>query len=170
MPSAIVRIRVIICLLFLVSFNPILTPAAGAQPVAALPVLRSALTTSLSLGQIAVHGDGFTPGGLVSIVLYDRWGQDVYAPVRTVASVGQFGPNGSSDPAQGYVAPGTLSHHLDLTTDATYGPNGSADPAQGYVPGEAVAGTFACGQELMVRALDYRTSTWTNLLDFAAPC
>ena len=172
MPSAIVRIRVIICLLFLVSFNPILTPDAGAQSVAALPVLRATLTNPPAVGLIAVRGDGFTPGGLVSIVLYDRWGQHLYAPVRTVASVGQYGPNGSADPANGYVAPGTIDSLVDFLPGETFGPNGSADPANGYSRGHAasIAAGLPCGSELMVRANDARTGTWTDLVDIAVAC
>ena len=172
MPSAIVRIRVIICFLFLIPLNPILTPGAGAQPVSVGPVLRSALTIQPSFGLVAVQGEGFTPGGLVTIVLYDRWGQDAFVPVRTVASLGQYGANGSADPAQGYVAAGTIDRTVDFLPDASYGPNGSADPAQGYVPGATaeIVASLQCGQLLMVRAHDARSNAWTNLVDIAVAC
>ena len=172
MPTTIVRLRVIICLLFLVWLNPLLAPGAGAQPVGNSPVLRATLATPPSVGLIAVSGDGFTPGGLVSIVLYDRWGQHVYAPVRTVASLGQYGPNGSVDPANGYVAPGTIDSLVDFLPGETFGPNGSADPARGYVPGNTgTAGAgLPCGSQLMVRANDARTGTWTDLVDIEVGC
>jgi hypothetical protein len=172
MSATIVRTRVIICLLFLVSLNPLLTPEAGAQPSGQYPVLRATLATRPSVGLIAVRGDGFTPGGLVSIVLYDRWGQHVYAPVRAVASLGQYGPNGSVDPANGYVAPGTIDSLVDFLPGETFGPNGSADPANGYTHGNADSLTtgLACGSQLMVRANDARTDTWTDLVDIEVGC
>ncbi len=171
MLATVAHIRVIICLLFLIGAAPLVSPAAGAQESAVFPVLRSALTMPPSLGLVAVSGDGFTPGGLVSIVLYDRWGQDVFAPVRTVASVGEYGANGSADPARGYVAPGSIDTLIDITADEVFGPNGSVDPAQGYEAGPStLADGLACGQLLMVRAHDARTDTWTNLVDIVAAC
>ncbi len=172
MPAAIARTRVLICLLFLVSFTQVWSGPAAAQQSGILPVLHSVLTTPPSAGLVVVHGTGFTPGGLVSIVLYDSWGHDAYVPVRTVASLGQFGPNGSADPAHGYVAPGSIADLLDLASDTVYGPNGSLDPASGYVSGGSNAGTAAlrCNAELMVRAYDHRTGTWTDTIDIVAEC
>ncbi|HYI23808.1 MAG TPA: hypothetical protein VD767_00225 [Thermomicrobiales bacterium] len=171
MPLAIARTRVIICLLFLVSLAPFINSPATAQPAGSLPILASAVTTLPPVDLLVVRGSGFSPGGLVAIVVYDRWGTGAYAPEMTTASTAQYGPHGSTDPARGYVAAGSLNLVVGLGSPEVFGPNGSADPARGYDSGtETVASALSCDQELMVRAYDYRTKTWTNLVDIAAAC
>jgi hypothetical protein len=197
MPRAILRHRVLICLLSLFSLIPAFAgPGAGAQVTPSVPNLRIAVLPPQA-GLLAVEGERFSPGGLVYIAMYDRWGVDVYQHFWTVASHGSFGPNGSQDPALGYVPAGTVNEVIALYPAATYGPNGSQDPAHGYQPGvtavQEPAATYGpngsqdpalgyvpaagqassaatCGGDLMVRAYDQRTSTWSNLIDVTAGC
>src|SRR5215211_3903572 len=114
MPLIISHQRVIICLLFLISFLPhALVPAASAQGTGS-PVLSIASAVALPSTLLTVQGDGFSAGGLVYLAIYDRWGVEVHEHVWTVASITHFGANGSIDPAQGYVAAGSINELFDL--------------------------------------------------------
>jgi hypothetical protein len=195
MPLFVARHPLIICLLFLVSLMPpVFVPGAGAQgSQTVVPAIASAVALPSSV--LTVRGDGFSPGGLVYLAVYDRWGAEVHDHRWTVASTAHFGPNGSADPAQGYVRAGAITEVIDLfpatvfgpngsqdpaqgyvrgvdaPVETIYGPNGSQDPAQGYVPGgnETALGTF-CGRDLMVRAYDVASTSWSNLRDVTAGC
>src|SRR5262249_13957985 len=68
------------------------------------PELTAALATDGAPGSIAVSGRYFTPGGRVYVALYDVWGATLYETRWTDAAASNFGPNGSQDPAVGYVA------------------------------------------------------------------
>jgi hypothetical protein len=126
------------------------------------PVLTSAAVLASEPGMISVTGEAFTPGGEVYLALYDTWGTALHETRWITASPEIYGPNGSMDPARGYVSGGSLtqsfgglcgesvmvrafdqasgawSNWLDLalftTPSAIYGPNGSMDPARGYHP------------------------------------
>ncbi len=120
-----------------------------------------------SPGSIVVSGQNFTPGGTVYIAMYDQWGMQLYPTRWVFASTPVFGPNGSQDPAQGYVRGGSI-REVFTDTPAIYGPNGSQDPANGYVAASS-AGNL-CGATAMIRAFDRQTSVWSNLLDIDAGC
>lgn len=168
---------------------------AGAHTVLSLPTLLPATIVSPPSGVVAIHGEGFSPGGLVRIAVYNRQAVDM-RNVWTVATAAVHGPNGSADPAQGFAEAGTISELMSLFPTATYGPNGSQDPAQGYVGANAVAedviygpngsqdpaqgyskavrlpieSAGTCGQDLIVRGYDDRTSTWSNPIDVVMSC
>jgi hypothetical protein len=199
MPRTINRNRVIICVMLL--FACIQTGATGGFAQAGpSPVLASAIS-SVPLAQgITIQGEGFSPGGLVYVVFYDRWGATVHDHVWAVASGATYGANGSSDPAQGYSPGGKISDRLPFLLAPVYGANGSADPAQGYAAsssalsaqgmtepvfgqngsqdpaqgyspaGLASSDAVACGRDLMVRAYDTRANAWSNLVDVTAGC
>ena len=127
------------------------------------PILTGAAAIAGAPGTIAVTGEGFTPGGAVVVVVYDRWGATPVEIRSATASRNSYGPNGSQDPAIGFKRGGILHEALRhpcgaaasvraydresaawsnwLDVDATavrparYGPNGSADPALGFRPG-----------------------------------
>lgn len=196
MSRAVIRPRVIICLLLVVSLLPqAVVPAASAQVAA--PVLSQARAVTPLSTLLLVEGHGFSPGGLVYIAVYDRWGVENHAHLWTVASPAVFGPNGSADPARGYTPAGTVHEVIDLLPSTVYGPNGSQDPALGHTPGfdavQASAAIYgpdgsqdpalgyvpaasqetsgiACGRSLMVRAYDAEASSWSNLLDVTGGC
>lgn len=188
--------RVIICLLFLLSVSPFAnSPEATAQSGTTVPVLTSAVASSLPIGSVTVSGNGFTSGGLVYVVLYDQWGSSLQETRWTSASTAVYGVNGSIDPALGYVAGGRIQEvfeqfratiygpngsmdpalgyrpgtDLANPSEAIYGPNGSMDPAQGYIPGNG-ADQILCDQPLMVRAFDNQTAAWSNLVDVDSGC
>ncbi|MEJ7901046.1 MAG: hypothetical protein WKF63_04320, partial [Thermomicrobiales bacterium] len=73
-----------------------------------------------------------------------------------------YGPNGSQDPAQGYIAA-----NAGVADNVIFGPNGSQDPAQGYFKAgrQPLGNAWACGQDLIVRGYDDRTSAWSNPID-----
>lgn len=192
----IVHGRVIVCLLFLLSINPFTgSPAASAQSGTTVPVLTSAVAMSIPFATVSVSGHGFTSGSLVYIVLYDQWGEALQETRWTSASTAVYGPNGSMDPALGYVDGGRIDEvfaqfretiygpnggmdpalgyrpgtDLTIPRKAIYGPNGSMDPAQGYIPGDG-ADQIPCDQPLMVRAFDNQTAAWSNLVDVVSGC
>jgi len=198
MPLILARNRVIICLLFLTSILPATVgPVASAQSGSSGPVLSIAAAVAPPSSLIAVIGEGFSPGGLVYIAVYDHWGVEVHEHLWTVARHAAYGPHGSQDPALGYAPSGYLNEVIDLfpatvygphgsqdptqgysggaeavfEPGAIYGPNGSQDPAQGYVPaGDQTQAGVACGHDLMVRAYDQQAGTWSNLVDVAGTC
>ena len=199
MALIIARNRVIICLLFLLSVNSLASSSpVNAQSSSIAPVLSSAVAASIPPGSVSVAGSGFTAGGLVFVALYDSWGNQLLETRWTNASLGNYGPGGSQDPAQAFVPGGTIHESFDLFGQETFGPNGSQDPARGYIPGSdltydavtvygpngsqdpaqgyvegssvsRIAG-IACDQSVMVRAFDKQTATWSNLLDVDASC
>ena len=183
-------------LLFMLALAPLSLILVGAQPVSANPLLVNASIVSRPSGQIAIHGEGFSPGGIVYIAVFDRSGQDVQYNAWAVATEAVYGPNGSSDPAQGYVAAGTINEVISLDSSpvygphgsqdpawgfngviplvptATYGPHGSQDPAQGYDDGTRppLALDIGCVQHLSVQAFDARALSWSNRLEVVAGC
>ena len=128
-----------------------------------VPILTGAAATAQAPGTVTVIGEGFTPGGAVDVVVYDRWGAAPDEIRSATASRASYGPNGSQDPAIGFRRGGILrealrhpcgatamvrafdreaaawSNWLDVDAPAAgparYGPNGSADPALGFRPG-----------------------------------
>jgi len=193
--SPFIHSRVIVCLLFLVNLGMMAVPNTGAaQAGTSFPLLSAATMTAVPGPFVTVAGAGFTHGGLVYIALYDQWGVTLQETRWTTASPEIFGPNGSMDPAQGYIAGGLVSEGFELFREAVYGPNGSMDPAQGYVAGNYVpietdafygpngsqdpaqgyvaAGTAqqSCTAPLMVRAFDQGQQAWSNTLDVSIGC
>jgi hypothetical protein len=199
MPLILARNRVIICLLFLMSILPSsLAPSAAAQSTATAPVLARAAAIAPPTMAITVVGHGFSPGGLVYVAIYDRWGVDQYNHVWVTATSTAYMPTSSIDPGlSSHVVAGSVRIVIDLFPEIAYGPNGfqdpaqgytggadavqapgaiygphgSQDPAQGYVPAsdQAQAGV-ACGRDLMVRAYDQQAATWSNVVDVAGTC
>jgi hypothetical protein len=110
-----------------------------------------------------VHG--FTPGGAVHLIVYDRQGDDAYQDVWTVASVETYGPSGSADPAQGFAKGGVVRHLFSFVVEPVSGPNGSQDPAYGFSRADAQVNSPEDGQDLTVRAYDVQSQTWSNVLD-----
>lgn len=148
--------------------RPMAQGTAVQVPLAASSLLIDAAP---ALDQALVTGRNFTPGGEVSIALYDQWGRHLQRVHRFTASAATFGPNGSQDPATGYVRGGTFDQVLRVS-ETVYGPNGSQDPATGYVRGildTEVVGSL-CGTAVMVRAYDARAAAWSNMLDIDPGC
>ncbi len=190
--------KLVVCFLVLFGFG--LTGLPGttvAQSASTLPVLNSAIASTVAPGAIEVIGERFSPGGLVYLALYDGWGATLHETRWVASSPTVYGVNGSQDPAQGFIAGGGISESFEHVRQAVYGPNGSQDPAQGYIAGDEgfqarsavygpngsqdpaqgyVPGTTgaaladACDAPLMVRAFDQRTASWSNLLDVDAGC
>jgi hypothetical protein len=110
---------------------------ANAQTIPIQPALLPGAIVSPLTGVAVIHGEGFSPGGIVYLAIYDRWGLDEQQHVWTVATDGALGPDGSVDPARGYASVGTVSEVISIIPEDTYGPNGSQDPAQGYVAADS---------------------------------
>jgi len=144
---------------------------AHAHTVLTLPTLLPTTIVSPPSGLITIHGEGFSPGGLVRIAVYDRQTVEMQN-IWTVAATAVHGPNGSADPAQGYAEAGAISEVISLFPTDTYGPNGSQDPAQGYskAASQPPQDAWACGQDLIVRGYDDRTSTWSNPVEVVMSC
>lgn len=132
-----------IAVLFVIIVLSPLTPAspAAAQVTTPLPVLSSVAST-VDSGAIQVRGEQFTAGGKVFIAVLDPWGERFYETRWTTAS------------------------------EPTFDMLGHDDPALGYRPGGVVFEAFEhlCGQQVMVRAYDQATRSWSNVVDIAAGC
>jgi hypothetical protein len=137
-------------------------PLSGASAVTSGPIITGAACTSAEL--LMVTGEGFTPGGLVDVEIT---GGRVSVPV--------FGPNGSVDPAWGYV-PANLESatatevYSVRASQSIFGPNGSMDPALGYEAGGYVgfAVRYDCTGPVMVRAYDHQLAAWSGQLPVLA--
>jgi hypothetical protein len=153
MSVILVRHRLLLCAFVLVALLP-LVPVATAQVTVSAPVLSVATPIILPSTLISVQGDGFTPGGRVSIFIYDRWGETLHPHVWAIAGHGQGGVSGSHDPSLGYIPAGRLDVVIDHAP-----------------PGEDEAtGDISCGRDLMVRAYDQQADAWSNVLDVTARC
>jgi hypothetical protein len=129
-------------LLVILAFSALAPSApATAQVAGTLPVLTKA-AVSPQPAAIVVIGEGFTAGGDVFIAIHDPWGERSYETRWTTAS----------EPV------------LDMY--------GRRDPVLGYRPGGVVVESFEhlCGQQVMVRAYDQATRTWSNVVDIVAAC
>lgn len=189
-----------ITILGLVLFGSQLAHASGAQtlPIAS-PLLTRAAAIQRLPGTMLVAGENFTPGGAVYVGFYDAWGRQLHEPRWVTASATVYGPDGSQDPALGFIRGGTITEvfgasyvvygpdgsqdpargfsRVDAAPEvqavsAVYGPDGSQDPARGYVPGSAeteVVGSL-CGDAVMIRAYDAETGAWSNVLDANPAC
>ena len=129
-------------LFVIVAFSS-LAPAspAAAQAIAPLPVLTS-VVIAVEPASIQVRGEGFTIGGDVFIAVLDPWGERSYENRWTTAS------------------------------DPTFDMFGHDDPALGFRPGGVVFESFEhiCGQQVMVRAFDQATLSWSNVVDVVGEC
>lgn len=155
MALAVVRTRIIICLLSILAVAPLAPLSGGAQSVAQ-PVLTSVTANTALPDSIVVEGHGFTPGGDVYIALYDQWGLILHE-TRWVAAGGG----------------GAIREAFEIATESIYGPNGSQDPSQpdrrGLTTSE-LPSSASCPDTLMVRAFDQRANAWSNVLDVEADC
>ena len=171
MPFHLLRHRLLmVCLLSLFALLS-QGPTATAQVTGSSPVLSSAAVVALPSALLVVEGEGFTSDGLVYIVIYDRWGEDVYGHVWAIAAHGNLGVSGSQDPNLGYVPAGAIDVVIDLSPATTFGQNGFPIPTTGAGSGadQAIA-AGGCGRDLMVRAYDQEAAAWSNLLDVTAQC
>jgi len=115
---------------------------AAAQVLVPLPVLTNVVVGSGTADAILVTGQGFTAGGDVFIAVHDPWGERSYETRWSTASEPIF----------------------DML--------GHDDPTLGYRPGGQVREAFEhlCGQQVMVRAYDQATRSWSNVIDVASAC
>lgn len=136
---------------------------AHAQTAPILPTLLPSSVVAAPSGMATIHGKGFSPGGPVEITIRDHQDADTQWSVWTVAPTAVYGPNGSADPARGYVEAGVVDEVISIAPNTVFGPNGSQDPARGYiVTGSNAAAGELHGQDLIVSAYDVRTSIWSN--------
>jgi hypothetical protein len=180
--------RLATALLFALALLPFLSASAGGQVVPSNPRIFQAVTIPQSAEYLVLHGDGFTPGGLVQVTASFCQDASAERSFWVVASNGEYGPASPADPSRGYLAAGTVNEVLKLHQDGFWGANGSQDPANGYVPAlelqpEDVYGPngsqdpaqgyvdsghqidileLGCSQDLSVRAFDASTAAWSN--------
>lgn len=170
--SLAMQARVMICFVLMFGFVVNGTGTTVSAQSAAPPQLRSAVSSAIAPASIVVTGDRFSPGGLVYIALYDGWGTTLHETRWVTANPTVHGPNGSQDPAHGFITGGHITESFEVVRQSVYGANGSQDPAQGYVVGDegTQAPISACDAPLMVRAFDGRTASWSNSLDVDLGC
>ncbi len=171
---------------------PMSPAAVGAQSAVSPNLSLQASMLAPQLDLVAVHGEGFTPGGLVQLSIVSSTGVERH--LWTVASPMVYGPNGSIDPMWGSSWPGTIDETFSLNPIVIYGPNGSQDPAQGYVdnrgndeivygpngsqdPAQGYVGPTqdtrylrTCFQDLDVQAFDVQTGLMSSLVEVHPTC
>jgi hypothetical protein len=142
----------VVLLLALLSIAALASPAArvGAAPnpldvtttVTAGPVLTGAACTGGKPGFLLVTGEGFTPGSEVKVMLSE--------PGRVNSTM-------------------TRSIRASLSI---HGLNGSTDPALGFQRGGFVGIAVGpwCDENVMIRAFDRQTASWTNPLHVNLGC
>ena len=141
-------------------------PTTASLVTAPHPVLLFAPNRPTQPGVFSIHGEGFSPGGSVYLSVVSTADPTMAESFWTVASSAVYGPNGSQDPANGYVAAGVISERIVLEDTTVYGPNGSQDPANGY----REANDGICPGQLQVQAFDSETRTWSNRVSATHPC
>lgn len=166
------QIALVIMILGLVIFGRQLSQTAGAQiPPNASPLLTRAAAIQNVPGTMLVTGENFTPGGAVYVGFYDAWGMQLHEPRWVTASAAVYGPDGSQDPALGFIRGGTINAVFGASY-VVYGPDGSQDPARGYISASSQSGAIGslCGDAVMIRALDAETGAWSNVMDSSPAC
>lgn len=114
----------------------------GGGTTRVLPILINGSPSPPVAGEVDVRGEGFTPGGRVFVAIYDRW-DTVHFETRWIrAAAAQYGPNGSHDPALGYLRGGDIYASFILP----------------------------CKSAPMVRAYDEKTGFWTTVMDVSPGC
>lgn len=108
----------------------------------ALPVLSNGSPSPPVAGEVDVRGSDFTPGGRVFVAIYDRWDKTHFDSRWVRAAAAHYGPNGSQDPALGYV------HGGDILASFT----------------------LPCKSAPMVRAYDEQSGFWTQVMDVSPGC
>jgi hypothetical protein len=168
------QILTILAAVLLLALSTVSFSQAHSQPTLSnSPSLQAALVAPL-LDTVAVHGQGFTPGGLVQITIAgeDRSGLD--RQVWTVASKEVFGPHSSMDPMSGYIAAGMIDTSIAVEPDVVWGPHGSQDPARGFDDpaqgSSAHASVPLCFQDFTVQALDVHSGAQSSLVNVHAIC
>jgi hypothetical protein len=124
-------------------FSSLSAPTGSvAQTAPPPPVLLNSVVGFGAPDAILVRGEGFTEGGEVFFAILDPLGERSYETRWTTAS------------------------------EPTFDMLGHDDPALGYRPGGAVLEWFEnlCGQQVMIRAYDQATTTWTNVIDVTSAC
>jgi hypothetical protein len=186
--------RLATALLFALALLPFLSASAGGQVVPSNPRIFQAVTIPQSAEYLVLHGDGFTPGGLVQVTAGFCEDSGAERSFWVVASRGEYGPSSPSDPSRGYLAAGTINEVLNLQRTGSWGSNGSQDPANGYVPAlefqsdvvygpngsqDPAQGYFdsghqlditghGCSDNLSVRAYDVSTAAWSDAVTIVA--
>lgn len=163
------RVRVLASLLFLLSMAAAnASVATAAQPITVNPVLGSATASDDEPETLVISGHGFSPGGLVYIVLYDHWGTQLYETRWVTASERLYQPTDSFDPGRAFVFDlgGDIeeSFAIPAAAEAAY-----AAVEHGGGRSTTMAGV-SCDMVMMVRAFDRDTATWSNLLDADLEC
>ena len=144
---------------------------AHTQPLPSSSLSLEAAVVAPRLDHIAVHGEGFTPGGLVELTLSGDPGTGLDRQMWAVASTESFGPHSSADPAQGYIPGGTIDEVIAAAPEDVYGPNGSQDPAQGYIDqSQERVRVPLCFQDFTVQALDVQSGSVSALVKIHATC
>jgi hypothetical protein len=152
-------------LILLITLLPQLATASSVVPTS-YPVLLFSRNQAPEPGVFAVHGEGFSPGGSVYLSVTSTNLPELSESFWTVATSAVYGPNGSQDPANGYIAAGEIDEWIAVTGETVYGPNGSQDPANGY----RESGAAFCNGNIEVQAFDSESRTWSNQVRVILSC
>ena len=117
------------------------TTLASAHVAPPMPALTVS-TTSVNPPAVLVRGEGFTPGGRVYVAFLNPWGRAAYDTRWTTASEDVAAATGQDDAYLGRPESGVVVEEFE----------------------------HFCGQQVMVRAYDQATGTWSNVVDFSDAC
>jgi hypothetical protein len=154
------RSPLVACLLSLLT---LLIPASAlmsAQEPA--PTLVSARMAAAPLGTVSIGGEGFTPGGVVRLVIEDLWGKGPTVEHWLVTPTADLTQDLAYLTADLYGKPDSAQPTILVPITIHYMPPSDIDPAQGY-PSSSVVWAGGC-PDLVVQAWDAHTDTWSNQL------
>lgn len=129
-------------LLVVIGLTTVATAHASAQPIDDRPDDPRIVSIDGTRGNTAVTGINFTPGGSVYIAIHDQWGDVLLHVLESDVGADVYGPNGSADPALGYIRGGEVTATLDIP----------------------------CGAHALVRIYDAESALWSNWLDIDPDC
>jgi hypothetical protein len=121
--------------------------AHGQQAFADPPLLTQTSLATSAPGFVAFTGRGFSSNGSVYLAIYDALGQRLYPNVWLTASpFSQLGGSNSASPTQQPVVASTSAGSFSVSLSGL------------------------CGSDLMARAYDAGTQTWSNWVDLTVTC
>ena len=151
------------------------TASAGtfASSDSTFPVIGPSVASDAGPGELLIEGHGFTPGGLVFIVIHDMWGQTQHETRWISASEISLQPPQDLPHGESFSfdSGGNFGEFFQIETGTTEVPNGSQNPALGPVTSQPTTMPGVdCVHSLMVMAYDRSTATWSNMAEVELGC
>lgn len=148
-------------------------PGISAQSSPKSPEISVTSLGADPTSRIFISGRGFTPAGLVYIVIHDQWGM-VSPKTRWVsASRATHLPPQTLAAGEGFSfdVGGNIAEGFDIVVNVPETPRDSQNPALGPVTGmPTTMNGSGCGTPLLVSAFDRSSATWSNTVEVTLGC